>query len=114
VSEIFDPEAGQPPPITTKNSVDVAILVAHHLIKSGHSSLAANVEARIALGERKYGTRLKSYNGRDAIKDLMDELLDALNYAKQVEIEGLDGGGLFTDLVPLAIRVEKLHGKYVL
>lgn len=39
---------------------------------------------RAALGEKKYGERLKAFNGRDAKVDLLQELLDALNYARQV------------------------------
>jgi hypothetical protein len=109
MSEIFDPEAGQPLPITTKNSVDVATLVAQHLAAIGQSNIAQNVEARIALGERKYGSRLKSFNGRDVIKDLMDELLDSLNYAKQAEIEDLDDGSIFESLIEIVIRVNKIR-----
>ena len=107
MSEVFDPEAGQPLPITTKKSVDVAVEVAADLKKAGLSDIAEDVEARIAIGERKYGKRLQSFNGRDALKDLYDELLDALNYSKQLQLEDKDGGRVFEELVQLVSTVKK-------
>lgn len=106
MSEQFDPEAGQPLPITTKKSVDVAVEVAGELVKLDLQGIADDVEARIRIGERKYGKRLQSFNGRDALKDLYDEVLDALNYSKQLEIENKDNGFLFRQLVSLAAAVK--------
>ena len=106
MSENFDPEAGQPLPITTKKSVDVAVEVAEDLKKVGFQDIAEDVEARIRIGERKYGKRLQSFNGRDALKDLYDEVLDALNYSKQLELENLDNGEIFRGLVALAATVK--------
>ncbi len=106
MSEQFDPEAGQPLPITTKKSIDVAVEVAEELKAQGLGSIADDVEARIRIGERKYGKRLQSYNGRDAVKDLYDEVLDALNYSKQLEIEGKNNGAFFRQLVGLAAAVK--------
>lgn len=44
---------------------------------------------RAAFGHEKYGTFLKTYNGRKAMQDLYEELLDACMYVKQhlMEIE---------------------------
>lgn len=106
MSENFDPEAGQPLPITTKKSVDVAVEVAEDLRKCGFGDVAEDVEARIRIGERKYGKRLQSFNGRDALKDLYDEILDALNYSKQLELEGKDDGEMVSVLIVLASRVK--------
>jgi hypothetical protein len=111
MSEHFDPEAGQPLPITTKKSVDVAVEVADDLKKLGLETIAEDVEARIRIGERKYGKRLQSFNGRDAVKDLFDEVLDALNYSKQLEIEGKDDGSLFRQLVGIASNVKTRLGQ---
>lgn len=111
MSEHFDPEAGQPLPVTTKQSIDVAVEVAKELKEFGHAEIAKDVEARILLGERKYGKRLQSFNGRDVIKDLYDEVLDALNYAKQAEIEGIDHGGVFFDgLLRVVVAVKSKLG----
>lgn len=104
MSEIYD--GGQPLPITTKKSVDVAVEVAEDLRKANLDDVAVNIEERIALGERKYGKRLQSFNGRNAVKDLYDEVLDALNYSKQMYIEGLDDGTLFNTLVGVAREVK--------
>lgn len=106
MSEQFDPEAGQPLPVTTKKSVDVAVEVAEDLKKVGFQDIAEDVEARIRIGERKYGKRLQSFNGRDALKDLYDEVLDALNYSKQLELENKDNGEIFRGLIALAASVK--------
>jgi hypothetical protein len=106
MSEVFDEKGGQPLPITTRKSVDVAMEVAEELKSRGLGDVADDVEARIRIGERKYGKRLQSYNGRDAVKDLYDEVLDALNYSKQLEIEGKDDGSFFKRLVALAATVK--------
>jgi hypothetical protein len=106
MGDTFDAEAGQPLPVTTVKSVDVAVQVAASFKDLGHPGIAQDIEARIAIGERKYGKRLQSFNGRDAVKDLYDEVLDALNYAKQIEIEGLDSGGFFAVLTPIAVQVK--------
>jgi len=106
MSENFDPEAGQPLPVTTKKSVDVAVEVAEDLKKVGFQDIAEDVEARIRIGERKYGKRLQSFNGRDALKDLYDEVLDALNYSKQLELENKDNGEIFRGLIALAATVK--------
>lgn len=44
--------------------------------------------ARAEDGVKKYGTPLMSFNGRDAREDLRQELLDALMYAAQCQMEG--------------------------
>ena len=40
------------------------------------------------------------------LKDLFDEVLDSLNYSKQLEIEGKDDGSLFKQLVGIAATVK--------
>jgi hypothetical protein len=102
MSETFDDQAGQPLPITTANSVDVAVKAAEDLRAMDLGDIAEEIEARIRLGERKYGSRLKSFNGRDAWRDAFDECLDCINYGRQVQIEGLDDGTLFDMAVELA------------
>lgn len=42
-----------------------------------------DLEARAKLGEAKYGTRLRPFNSRDAFLDFYQELLDAVEYARQ-------------------------------
>lgn len=46
-----------------------------------------DIEARAVMGEKKYGERLKGFNGRNSLLDLYQEILDAANYCKQKLIE---------------------------
>jgi hypothetical protein len=107
----YDAAAIQPKP--TGDGVDVAVVAADHLRALGHIKIAEDIEARIRLGERKYGTRLKSHNGRDAMLDLYQEVLDGINYAQQCKIEGLDDGGLLFSMIGMAVWVsEKMRKAY--
>ena len=45
-----------------------------------------DIEARRALGIERYGTPLQPFNGRDALQDLYEELMDGVMYVRQ-EIE---------------------------
>jgi hypothetical protein len=47
----------------------------------------ADIEARKSEGIRKYGTVLQPHNGRDALMDLYQEILDAANYCRQLIFE---------------------------
>lgn len=42
---------------------------------------------RVETGAREYGERLSTFNGRDALQDLYEELLDAAMYVKQAMME---------------------------
>lgn len=44
----------------------------------------ADLEERAKKGEKAYGERLKAHNGRDAMVDLYQELLDAVCYLRQL------------------------------
>ena len=46
---------------------------------------------REEVGERKYGTRLRTRNGRDPVNDLRQEVLDGVNYATQAHMERTGG-----------------------
>lgn len=48
------------------------------------------MEKRKEFGFNKYGTYLQANNGRNSKEDLLQELLDAVAYAKQLEIENKD------------------------
>lgn len=53
----------------------------------------ADLEARAAAGIMTYGTLLRPFNGRDALKDAYEEALDLAMYLKQAMIErDLDKG----------------------
>jgi hypothetical protein len=99
-------DAAKVQPMPTGNGIDVAVEVAKDLRAVGLDNIAEDTEARIRLGEQKYGTRLKAHNGRDAMLDLYQEVLDGCNYAKQLVVENKDNGDLFNQLVTLAITVK--------
>jgi hypothetical protein len=106
-----DPElAAKSQPMPTGDGIDVAASAARKLRALGHEDIANDIEARIRLGEKKYGTRLKSNNGRNAYLDLYQEILDGINYSEQLVIEGREGDGFFLSLVGIAVEArEKLH-----
>lgn len=47
------------------------------------AEVSRDLEARIEMGAKKYGTRLKTHNGRNARIDLQKEIYDAIMYARQ-------------------------------
>jgi hypothetical protein len=53
----------------------------------------ADIEARKQVGIQRYGTALQAHNGRDALQDLYEELIDAAMYVKQLMVER-DGDGV--------------------
>lgn len=50
--------------------------------------VAADIDARARVGEAKYGERLRAFNGRNALLDLYQEVLDIIMYSRQVIAEG--------------------------
>jgi hypothetical protein len=50
-------------------------------------SVIEDMKARDELGFKRYGVRLQPHNGRNALQDLFEELLDAVVYLKQYLIE---------------------------
>ena len=103
--KLYDAAAPQPTPVG--DGIDVAVVAAERLKTLGLDEIAEDIEARIRLGERKYGTRLKAFNGRDAAMDLYQEILDAINYSQQCDIENKPLHGVFEILVNLAVEVQK-------
>lgn len=51
------------------------------------SQVIADIEARRQVGIARYGTALQPHNGRDALRDLYEELIDAAMYTKQLMVE---------------------------
>ena len=49
-----------------------------------------DLQRRSAMGEKKYGTALRLHNGRDALIDLYQELLDGVCYIRQKITEDVD------------------------
>lgn len=51
------------------------------------SLVIADMQARDALGRQRYGTPLQPFNGRDGLRDLYEELLDAAVYTRTLIFE---------------------------
>ena len=47
----------------------------------------ADIKARVEIGKKRYGTLLHTNNGRSALWDLYQELLDAAMYCRQEILE---------------------------
>lgn len=74
-------------PAPTGNGETVHIKVLERLSEREWSLLADDIRERAEMGKANYGTYLKTHNGREALVDLYQELLDAIAYATQVDIE---------------------------
>ena len=58
-------------------------------LKTGiYGRLADDVAARREIGVQRYGTPLQINNGRDVLRDLLDELVDGMVHARQAAMEG--------------------------
>lgn len=67
------------------------------------SVLLPLLEDRVARGERHYGVRLMTHNGRDAVRDALEEALDLILYLHQISLERHD-----PDAVSMRIRAEEI------
>jgi len=100
----------QPPP--TGDGEDVTASVCGLLNVS--AELADALRRRSVEGARKYGTVLKTHNGRNAAIDCYQELLDAIVYAHQAALEheadreaGAPLGPLRDDLISWADQLRR-------
>jgi hypothetical protein len=57
---------------------------------SMHDLVIQDMEARKEFGLKKYGTILQAHNGRNALKDAYEEILDLAVYLRQA-LEEQDG-----------------------
>lgn len=73
MSKIRDPRYDQPLPKPGGESVTDAVI--------------SDLHARREMGREKYGDELRTNNGHAAGRDLYEELIDAVLYAKQVKME---------------------------
>jgi len=51
------------------------------------AQVLADIQARIEMGQEKYGTVLQTFNGRDALEDAYQEAIDLVMYLKQEMME---------------------------
>lgn len=55
--------------------------------KVNYMDLKMKLEERADFGKKKYGQYLKTFDGRDSIKDIEEELLDAYMYSSKLQME---------------------------
>lgn len=68
--------------------VDLVIDDVHTYLPRGRGDLiCVDLQDRASVGHKKYGTYLQAFNGRDALMDLYQELLDASKYLRQIMVE---------------------------
>jgi hypothetical protein len=99
MADVPDYEHGEPPPVANDGP-------------SMHDLVIADLRERKEYGHTKYGTFLQAGNGRRALRDAYDEILDLIVYLRQ-ELAERDSGekhrielrdGRFTIQHPLACR----------
>jgi hypothetical protein len=79
------------------------------------TGIAGDLQARKRLGLERYGSLLQAHNGRDALRDLYEELLDATVYACQAKEEEHGPPGIvpvYESLLTLLIQVRRLRDEY--
>lgn len=54
------------------------------------ATFARMIDERTEKGIQTYGRALETHNGRDALQDLMEELVDAVQYTTQAALERAD------------------------
>jgi hypothetical protein len=74
--------------------------------------LLNDLNDRSRMGKEKYGTELRAFNGRSALLDLYQEILDAIMYAQQSRMEGdLESGKFLEMLLFIASELSRHFGK---
>lgn len=75
----------QPAPSAGREKVLPAAI--RYVTNMGNEDMVADLEARAEMGYGRYGTYLRTHNGRDALMDCYQELLDGLMYIQQAMME---------------------------
>ena len=82
-----DPTLVQQMPTAPDTERDVGRFVVEVLTDWGMPGVAKDHESRIDMGEKKYGQRLRTNNGRNALLDCYQECLDGISYSAQDYLE---------------------------
>jgi hypothetical protein len=108
----------QPPPIQTEKSrsvTDELISDIENMIdcrpfsESARSKVVEDIKLRRESGRKKYGTELKSFNGRDALTDAYQEALDFSAYLRQYLLENDSGSESASDMEAVFMYRESLR-----
>jgi hypothetical protein len=107
MSDVRDPKTDQPLPQPGRTAIHQLVinslpawLPGDNLVPE-RSVIVEGMRARLSLGVAKYGTPLQSHNGRDALQDCWEEVLDSTVYAVQMLLEGEEVGDVVLTLISL-------------
>jgi hypothetical protein len=103
----------QPQPTTSARSVPVKPLLLDALacFDGVPPWVAEAIEARALAGVERYGVALHTHNGRDSVRDLREELLDALQYLAQAHTEGRISTPLYVPALEALLSVTIILGE---
>ena len=112
---MIDPTAVQKIPTAPDTEKDVGRFVVKKLIWLRMPEVASDHEKRIDMGEKEYGQRLRTNNGRDALLDCYQECLDGISYSAQYYLEEDDIKPMFGFIVlaqQIRERLDKREAKH--
>lgn len=111
MSNVRDPDTDQQLPEPGKTAIHQLLIDSLEAWGVGNAEeqrvIADGLVARRELGVQKYGRPLESHNGRDAMQDCWEELLDSSVYAVQMELEGIRVGDVILVLVQILRRLAR-------
>jgi hypothetical protein len=99
-------EGDQPLPEPGAESVFAEV---HRRIDEHAADAHRRVDGREAIGIKRYTRSLETFNGRDAGRDLEEELLDGLAYATQLRLERQEIGRRLADALEQLRDVDALR-----
>jgi hypothetical protein len=79
----------QPLPVQTSGPGMHDLVITDMINDPALRQVAEALEDRRRVGLERYGSLLQAHNGRDVLRDLAEELLDAIVYARQAMVEGI-------------------------
>lgn len=86
------PEQPEPQPNNNRPIWDMVCedVASNRFIVIDSDNIIADMRQRDQIGRQRYGTALQAHNGRNAMQDAYEELLDASVYLKQTLVESRD------------------------
>jgi hypothetical protein len=111
MSNVRDPDTDQKLPIPGARLVHQSVidqLGDWCLDTRVQQAIEQGLEARLELGIRKYGRPLESDNGRDALQDAWEEVLDATVYIHQLELEGEPVGRIGANMLSVVEALARM------
>jgi hypothetical protein len=96
---MLDSIATKQQPAPSGDGIIVLEQVLRRIGPVAYISLVKDLKDRAEMGFKKYGTYLRTNNGRDPQVDTYQELLDAIMYSMQTRLDGSRTAGQFFELL---------------